>query len=73
MLPEGNLLLITRAPTAHLGTELLVVNVLTKYEPGSCPANSVVELRSGEYLNKTFLKAGDSKRGMSTGYEYKTG
>lgn len=42
MLPEGNLLLITRATTAHLGTELLLVNVLAEDEPGSCPANSVV-------------------------------
>lgn len=42
MLLEGNLLLITRATTAHQGTELLLANVLTKHEPGSCPANSVV-------------------------------
>ena len=50
MLPKGNLLLITRASTAHLGTDLLLLNVLTKHEPVSCPANATEQLRPGGIL-----------------------
>lgn len=67
MLPKGNLLLITRATTAHLGTELLLLNVLTKHEPGSCRANTAAQLRPGGVFKQDFLKAGDSKRGKPRG------
>jgi hypothetical protein len=45
MLPEGNLVLITKANTAGLETGILLLNVLSKQEPEACPANSVAQPR----------------------------